>query len=174
MTRVVVATLLTAGKHSRNRRARHRNGMICGTKCWSAQSARDSGRARIGGTMTRYAVLAAVPALALGAPAFADELPIADPPAPVAPAPAVQVQPPPVTMHTDPATGQTVATMVLPTVPSPGFVWIPGHYNWDPDRHTYVWLVGQYVQRPRENAHWVDGRWQLQPDGWVWVDGHWE
>src|SRR5579884_3990485 len=168
MTRVVVATLLTAGKHSRNRRARHRNGMICGTKCWSAQSARDSGRARIGGTMTRYAVLAAVPALA------------------------VQVQPPPVTMHTDPATGQTVATMVLPTapaptqppppqpaalvptVPSPGFVWIPGHYNWDPDRHTYVWLVGQYVQRPRENAHWVDGRWQLQPDGLVWVDGHWE
>ena len=63
---------------------------------------------------------------------------------------------------------------VVPTVPSPGFVWIPGHYNWDPDRHTYVWLVGQYVQRPRENAHWVDGRWQLQPDGWVWVDGHWE
>ncbi len=142
--------------------------------------------------MTRYAVLAAVPALALGAPAFADELPIADPPEPVAPAPAVQVQPPPVTMHTDPATGQTVATMVLPTapaptqppppqpaalvptVPSPGFVWIPGHYNWDPDRYTYVWLVGQYVQRPRENAHWVDGRWQLQPYGWVWVDGHWE
>ncbi len=143
--------------------------------------------------MTRYGLLVAVPALALGVPAFAQLQPVADvtTAGEVGP-PAGQAQTSPITVRTDPVTGQTVATMVLapaatpvetapvgrpaelvPAVQTPGFVWVPGHYNWDPVQRKYIWLVGQYVQPPREQVRWISGHWRQEPAGWVWIDGRW-
>lgn len=92
--------------------------------------------------------------------------------------------PPPMGAALNPAAGEPgqgyppppphpVELMPTTTVPSPGFVWIDGHYNWDPTQNNYVWIVGQYMQRPHRGAQWISGRWDLQPAGWVWIDGHW-
>ena len=66
--------------------------------------------------------------------------------------------------------GLPVALVPVP----PGSVWIPGHYNWDPARQTYVWLQGEYAQPPRPSARWVDGHWAETPTAWIWMDGHWD
>jgi hypothetical protein len=152
--------------------------------------------------MTKYGILAVVPALALATPAVAQMDP-ADASLPaVLPAPPIPVEGPlgpvhPVAIHMDAASGATMETvvylpgavpppfargevvaLVAPGAPNPGFVWVPSHYNWDPAGQRYVWLTGQYVQPPRIGAQWVNGNWQLagsqiQPR-WVWVDGRWD
>jgi hypothetical protein len=37
----------------------------------------------------------------------------------------------------------------------------------------YVWIAGQYVQRPAPSANWVPGYWQQGPNGWIWTEGRW-
>ena len=134
--------------------------------------------------MTRYGLLAVVPALALCSPAFAE-------PQLAAAAPPGMTQAPPVAVHTDPATGAVVETITLPPgthtppngegggavemVSTPPFEWVSGHYNWDPDENQYVWMVGQYLQLPRQHARWIAGNWRTQPNGLnVWAAGHFE
>ncbi|HVC51745.1 MAG TPA: hypothetical protein VND87_06960 [Stellaceae bacterium] len=158
--------------------------------------------------MTRYGMLAAIPALALCAPAFAQMPPpamtLTPPPGSSVPMPPYPMPPPPravapgagptdtpsVAVRTDPATGATVETITLPpgTRPpppgegrgaitlaaTPNFVWVPGHYNWDPAESKYVWLIGQYIQASRPDAHWVGGHWQLAGSQYAWIDGHFE
>ena len=60
-----------------------------------------------------------------------------------------------------------------PMTVSPRTVWIPGIYNWDPNRQTYVWTQGQYVEAPTEDARWAPGHWAETPTSWIWVDGRW-
>ena len=129
--------------------------------------------------MTKYGFLAAVPVLALGAPAFAQQQPVVSyPPAVIESAPAPTTAP--VVVDTDPITGNRVATLVLPPTtavvtpdtPPAAAIWVPGHYDWSPTALTYVWLPGRYVERT--GATWVAGHWKQGPDRWVWVDGYWD
>lgn len=55
--------------------------------------------------------------------------------------------------------------------PRPGFVWVPGYWDWRNARHS--WVVGHWVPE-RRGYHWRphrwisrDGRWYLQPGGWM-------
>jgi len=53
-----------------------------------------------------------------------------------------------------------------------GYIWIRGHYVYD--GHNYRWRDGHYEAIPRSGAHYVSGRWDRVPGGYVWVEGHWE
>ena len=35
----------------------------------------------------------------------------------------------------------------------------------------YVWIAGQYAQRPAPSANRVPGYWQQGPNGWIWTEG---
>lgn len=59
------------------------------------------------------------------------------------------------------------------TVPPhrPGYVWVPGYWEWRNARHS--WVVGHWRPEHR-GCHWKahrwisrDGRWYLQPGGWA-------
>jgi hypothetical protein len=56
---------------------------------------------------------------------------------------------------------------------TPRTVWIPSHFDWDPARSNYVYIEGQYVEAPRENAQWIPGHWAETPAAWIWIDGTW-
>ena len=51
-----------------------------------------------------------------------------------------------------------------------GYVWAPGYWNWQGNRH--VWVKGHWVKERRGYAYraneWVehDGRWKLRRSGW--------
>jgi len=55
--------------------------------------------------------------------------------------------------------------------PSPSYVWVTGRYEWNGVE--YVWLPGQWEERPFDRAVWVSGKWRRTQRGWVWIDGHW-
>ena len=92
------------------------------------------------------------------------------------------------TITKEPAeSGSTVSTVVVapnpppppeaetpPPAPGPSLVWTPGHWNWEPSGHNYVWLKGKYMEPPRAHAAWMPGHWVKRPDGWVWEEGHWD
>jgi hypothetical protein len=61
----------------------------------------------------------------------------------------------------------------LTSVPPGGVTWVPGRYNWDPTRQTYVRIEGPYMQSPHLNAQWVPGDWLQTPTAWIWIDGRW-
>jgi hypothetical protein len=60
---------------------------------------------------------------------------------------------------------------VIGTAPSPGYVWMPGYWNWVGDRH--VWVAGRWSP-PKSGHHWVADQWVRQGDGWRMKSGHWE
>ncbi|WP_158237915.1 YXWGXW repeat-containing protein [Emticicia sp. TH156] len=60
---------------------------------------------------------------------------------------------------------------VAPGPPTPGYVWIPGHYV--ARGGTYVWRNGYYRQAPRYRKVWVQGRYVQSPRGYVYKKGHW-
>jgi hypothetical protein len=126
--------------------------------------------------MIRYGLPVAVAALLLGAPAAVQ----AQMTQPMAPAHANytnanatitgQPQPGP-DEYIAPGYAQPVPYM-MPGV-SPRTTWIPGHYDWDPNRGNYVYIQGQYVEAPRENAQWIPGHWVQTPTAWIWIEGNW-
>jgi hypothetical protein len=60
--------------------------------------------------------------------------------------------------------------------PPPGgvMIWRPGHWQWEPHRHEWVWFGGAYVERPHRLAVWEPGHWTQRRYGWTWVPGHWK
>ena len=63
---------------------------------------------------------------------------------------------------------------VIPPAPRPLDIveWRPGRWHWD--GREFVWVPGEWVEKPRREAHWVPGHWNERPNGtWVWVQGHW-
>ena len=58
---------------------------------------------------------------------------------------------------------------VLPG-PRPGFVWVPGVYEWRGERH--VWIAGHWI-RERHGFHWVPAHWDRRGDLWHFEPGHW-
>jgi hypothetical protein len=39
--------------------------------------------------------------------------------------------------------------------PGPGYVWVPGYWDWRPVRHRYVWVSGVWRRPPHVHAVWV-------------------
>lgn len=50
-------------------------------------------------------------------------------------------------------------------------VWDPGRWQWD--GRGYVWIEGQYIERPYRGATRVPGRWEEHRGQWFWVEGRW-
>lgn len=151
--------------------------------------------------MIRYALPAAVAALALGAPAAVEAQTAGQPMAltqqtnpmmtnVAAPGTIIgQPQPGPADNYGyNPAPGQMLPPGygmppqpgMMPQAMMPGMVpvppssvWIPAHYNWDPTSQNYVWLEGEFAQPPRPSAQWAPGHWQQSPTAWTWIDGRW-
>jgi hypothetical protein len=83
-----------------------------------------------------------------------------------------------------PGTGQ-IAVLVAPYPPPPmraeipppapaaDALWQGGHWQWKGMK--YVWVAGNYLQRPAPTANWMPGYWdQDSSGGWVWTEGHWQ
>ena len=59
-------------------------------------------------------------------------------------------------------------------VPAPrrGYVWAPGHWQWNDSRHGHVWVAGHWERARPGYAYrapeWVErgGRWHYQPSRW--------
>jgi len=105
-----------------------------------------------------------------------------------APEPAVQttVAAPPTTTITIASAPSTVVVapnpppqaqveFVPPAPPNaPNAVWQPGHWRWSGTNGAqWQWVAGSYVVPPPGYHAWVPGQWQLQPNGWMWFEGHW-
>jgi len=55
--------------------------------------------------------------------------------------------------------------------PEPGYVWLPGYWQWVGNRHQ--WVDGHWTA-PRPGRQWVPHQWVRQGDGWRLNPGHWE
>ena len=55
--------------------------------------------------------------------------------------------------------------------PGPGYVWVPGWWNWSGTK--YVWVPGVWLQPPPPATRWVAPRWRHTSRGWYRVDGRW-
>jgi len=62
---------------------------------------------------------------------------------------------------------------VRPEQPNPAWVWRPGH--WKFEGRDYVWVPGEYVEKPLRGEHWVHGYWAQGARGeWIRIPGHWQ
>ena len=59
---------------------------------------------------------------------------------------------------------------VVPVL-QPGWVWVPGYWNWNGRR--YVWVNGHRVHQ-RHGHHWVPDRWHEDHGRWRHDHGHWD
>lgn len=77
-------------------------------------------------------------------------------------------------------TGAFAAVIIAPSappavryepVPPPraGFVWDPGHWNWE---GRYVWVPGHWVAAVA-GRRWVEGVWSPYRGQYRYVPGHW-
>jgi hypothetical protein len=55
--------------------------------------------------------------------------------------------------------------------PRDGYVWGPGHWEWN--RHSYVWVSGTWIVE-RRASRWVADRWEPAGTQWRYIPGHWE
>jgi hypothetical protein len=95
-----------------------------------------------------------------------------------------------VDVESAPAVTENAAVVVQPPVPlaprteipqtwlSPGYLWVPGHYDWS--GKDYAWIAGvwQSAKVPAgTQLAWLEGRWfkdQAGTDQWNWVPAHFE
>jgi hypothetical protein len=70
--------------------------------------------------------------------------------------------------------GYPVEAPPPPQVENPGtkagFIWIEGHYAWE--NGAYVWKNGHW-ERPMARKKWNPGRWELQGDRYIFIEGGW-
>jgi len=64
-----------------------------------------------------------------------------------------------------------VRAEVVAVSPGPGYVWVPGYYQYRGS--SYAWVAGRYERPPRARARWVQGHWERDRRGWYFVEGHW-
>src|SRR5450756_1543679 len=58
---------------------------------------------------------------------------------------------------------------VVPTM-QPGYVWAPGYWGWNGDRH--VWIRGRSIVQ-REGYNWAPDRWDQRNNSYYRTAGHW-
>ncbi len=59
---------------------------------------------------------------------------------------------------------------VVPTI-QPGYVWAPGYWGWNGDRH--IWVRGRTIVQ-REGFLWAPDRWEQRDRTFFRTAGHWE
>ncbi len=59
---------------------------------------------------------------------------------------------------------------VVPTL-QPGYVWAPGYWGWNGDRH--IWVRGRSIVQ-REGYSWAPDRWDQRNSSYYRTAGHWE
>jgi WXXGXW repeat (2 copies) len=59
---------------------------------------------------------------------------------------------------------------VVPTI-QPGYVWAPGYWGWNGDRH--IWVRGRSIVQ-REGYSWAPDRWDQRNNSYYRTAGHWE
>ncbi|HEY0781260.1 MAG TPA: YXWGXW repeat-containing protein [Thermoanaerobaculia bacterium] len=57
--------------------------------------------------------------------------------------------------------------------PGPGYVWVPGYWDWSGPRRNYVWVGGVWARPPYRNAIWVGPRWERRHGEVFFMRGHW-
>lgn len=62
---------------------------------------------------------------------------------------------------------------VVVAKPGPDRVWVPGHWDWKPQRDAYAWVEGRWVRPPRRGAVWVAPRVERRSGNRVYIAGHW-
>jgi hypothetical protein len=73
-----------------------------------------------------------------------------------------------------PATPPPPQAEVVTIAPGPNFVWVTGHWAWQPrGRRHWTWVRGTWIARPSQAAVWTPGHWVAAEHGWVWVEGQW-
>jgi WXXGXW repeat (2 copies) len=59
-----------------------------------------------------------------------------------------------------------------PPIPSPGYMWSPGYWAYDPD-NGYFWVPGTWVQPPDVGLLWTPGYWGWRDGIYAWNAGYW-
>jgi hypothetical protein len=59
-----------------------------------------------------------------------------------------------------------------PPIPSPGYIWVPGYWAWDPE-YSYYWVPGVWVLAPYPGALWTPGYWAWSNGVFIWNEGYW-
>jgi hypothetical protein len=62
---------------------------------------------------------------------------------------------------------------VQPEIPSPGYLWTPGYWRWDPIGADYFWVPGTWVAPPAVGLLWTPGYWGWGGGGYFWHGGYW-
>lgn len=63
----------------------------------------------------------------------------------------------------------------IPAQPSPGAVWIAGHWDYTGNAtNPYQWVSGHWEVPPAGTHAWVPGGWQRSGNGYVFVRGQWQ
>ena len=72
----------------------------------------------------------------------------------------VDVAPPPLPVY------------VQPSIPAPGYLWVPGYWVWDDDVG-YYWVPGTWVLPPEPELLWTPGYWGWDDGYYVFHQGYW-
>ena len=72
----------------------------------------------------------------------------------------VDIEPPPLPVYDQ------------PSIPAPGYLWVPGYWAWDDDTG-YYWVPGTWVLPPEPELLWTPGYWGWNDGVYVFNDGYW-
>jgi len=64
-----------------------------------------------------------------------------------------------------------IPVYVQPSIPGPGYVWIPGYWAYGP--YGYYWVPGTWVLPPAVGLLWTPGYWDWSGGVYVWRAGYW-
>lgn len=101
---------------------------------------------------------------------------------------AVAANAPPPPMQSSPGARPSVAVVApMPPPPSlpetippppPGpdgyFAWNSGHYHWGGQGSGFVWMPGNFTERPWQGSVWTNGGWTNQNGTWGYTPGNWQ
>jgi hypothetical protein len=64
-----------------------------------------------------------------------------------------------------------VESQVTGSAPSPGYVWMSGH--WNQESGQWKWIAAHWELPPSRSAVWIEGHWMASGSSWVWSNGAW-
>lgn len=79
--------------------------------------------------------------------------------------------PPPVGVSYVATAPPALRSEVVMAAPGPGYVWVPGYWNWGGS--DYVWVGGGWHRPPHDGATWHAPRWRHATRGWYMEHGEW-